>query len=204
MSELPQFAEAALTSPWLYVALAIVSLLDSFLPAVPSEPVLVVAGTAAAAGEASLVLVIVATAVGAYAGDLVPYVVGKRMAAPVLARLPSGTRRRRVHDRISAELHSHAGLVLITSRFVPVGRYLVTLSAGMSALPVRIFLSYSGIAVVTWSTYVVLAGYLGGKTMQDNPVLAVGIGMVLAGFLSAAISVALRIGGRTVPSGSLE
>jgi membrane protein DedA with SNARE-associated domain len=185
-------AERLVASPWLYLILVVISLLDSFLPAIPSEPVLVVAGVAAAAGDASLVLVIAAVAVGAFAGDLVPYGLGRVLAAPILGRMPVGTRRRRVHDRISAELEAHAAFALITSRFVPVGRYFVTLAAGISALPFRTFALYTGIAVATWSAYIVLVGYLGGAAMQDDTVLAVGVGLVVATVVSAATRCALR------------
>ena len=119
-------AEAVVASPWLYVILLGVSFLDSFLPAIPGEPVVVLAGVAAATGDASLVLVIVATAFGAFGGDLVPYAVGRVLAAPVLRRMPSGTRRRRVHDWVSAQLTTRTAIVLVTSRFIPVGRYVVT------------------------------------------------------------------------------
>ncbi|GAA1905504.1 hypothetical protein [Williamsia serinedens] len=37
-------AEAVVSSPWLYVILVGVSFVDSFLPAIPSEPVVVAAG----------------------------------------------------------------------------------------------------------------------------------------------------------------
>ena len=55
-------AEALVLSPWLYVILLVVSFLDSFLPAIPSEPFLVVAGVAAANGDANVMLVVAATA----------------------------------------------------------------------------------------------------------------------------------------------
>ena len=188
-------AETAVASPWLYLILVVISLLDSFLPAIPSEPVLVIAGVAAAAGDASLVMVVLATAVGAFVGDLVPYGLGRVLAGPMLARLPEGTRRRRLHDRVGADLEAHAGVVLITSRFIPVGRYLVTLTAGMGGLPFRTFALYTGISVVCWSAYIVLAGYLGGAAVGDNALLAVGVGVVLAVVVSGAMKYAVRWAG---------
>ncbi|MFW0873097.1 DedA family protein [Rhodococcoides corynebacterioides] len=185
-------AEALVLSPWLYVILVVVSFLDSFLPAIPSEPFLVVAGVAAANGDANVTLVIVATAVGAFGGDLVPYFVGRALAAPVLRRLPPGTRRRRSLDWIGAQLAERPGLILVTSRYVPVGRYFVTLSAGISSLPWRTFGPYTAIAVVTWSIYIVMAGYLGGQALQDNMILAVLVGLTVALAVTPLTQLVLR------------
>ncbi len=192
-----QLAEDLVSSPWLYVILLSVSLLDSFLPAIPSEPVIVVAGVAAADGDVSLVGVIAATAVGAFLGDLVPYGIGRVSADPILKRLPAGSKRRATHDWLSAELARRAGYVLITSRFIPVGRYLVTLSAGISKLHWPTFAGYTAISVITWSAYTVLAGYLGGKAFQDNALLAIGVGLGLALVVSVTVEAVRYIGRRT-------
>ena len=183
-----QLADELTSSPWLYLILIVVSLLDSFLPAVPSEPVVVVAGVAAATGDANLILVVAATAVGAFAGDTIPYGVGRVAADPILRRLLPDTRRRRAYDWIHSELDTRAGYVLITSRFIPVGRYLVTLCAGITRLRWPKFATYTAISVAAWSTYTVLAGSLGGAAFQDNPLLAVGAGFALALLVSGAIA----------------
>ncbi len=65
--------ESLITSPWLYAVLIAVSLLDSFLPLIPSEPVVIVAGVYAATEQTDIVLVIAATTLGAFLGDLFPY-----------------------------------------------------------------------------------------------------------------------------------
>lgn len=71
--------ESLLASPALYAVLIAVSLLDSFLPLIPSEPVVILAGIAAATGQTNIMLVIAATTVGAFLGDLVPYSIGQLM-----------------------------------------------------------------------------------------------------------------------------
>jgi membrane-associated protein len=79
-------AESLITSPWLYAVLIAVSFLDSFLPLIPSEPVVIVAGVYAGTGQTDIVLVIAATTLGAFLGDLLPYTVGRLLGARVLAR----------------------------------------------------------------------------------------------------------------------
>lgn len=179
--------EKVIASPWLYLVLIAVSLLDSFLPAIPSEPVIVTAGVYAATGETQLLPVIVATALGAFLGDMVPYGLGRVMADRVLERLPVGTRRRKVHNWLRAELESRAGYVLITSRFIPVGRYLVTLTAGITRLRWPKFAGYTVISCAAWSSYTVLAGYAGGMLFRDNTVVGIAVGMGLAVLTTAAV-----------------
>src|SRR3712207_8009984 len=59
-------AESLITSPWLYAVLIAVSFLDSFLPLIPSEPVVIVAGVYAGTGQTNIGLVIAATTLGAF------------------------------------------------------------------------------------------------------------------------------------------
>jgi membrane protein DedA with SNARE-associated domain len=182
-----RLAEELVSSPWLYLILIAVSLLDSFLPAIPSEPVIVVAGVYAASGQTQLLPVIVATALGAFMGDMIPYGLGRLLAERVLTRLPVGSRRRRTHDWLRAELRDRAAYVIITSRFIPVGRYLVTLTAGITRLRWPIFAGFTAISCTAWSTYTVLAGYAGGTFFGDNTFVAIGVGIGLAVLTSAAI-----------------
>jgi membrane-associated protein len=182
-----RLAEELVSSPWLYLVLISVSLLDSFLPAIPSEPVIVIAGVYAASGETQLVPVIAATALGAFLGDMVPYGLGRLVAERVLKRLPPGTKRRRAHDWLRAELEHRAGYVLITSRFIPVGRYLVTLTAGVTRLRWPTFAGFTAVSCAAWSIYTVLAGYAGGTFFGDNTFVAIGVGIGLAVLTSAAV-----------------
>jgi membrane-associated protein len=182
-----RLAEELISSPWLYLVLIAVSLLDSFLPAIPSEPVIVVAGVYAASGETRLLPVVAATALGAFLGDMVPYWLGRLMADRVLTWLPPGTRRRKAHDWLGAELQARAGYVLITSRFIPVGRYLVTLTAGMTRLSWPPFAGYTAMSCAAWSAYTVFAGYAGGQLFQDNTFVGIGVGIGLAVLASTAV-----------------
>ncbi|GIJ44874.1 hypothetical protein Val02_17600 [Virgisporangium aliadipatigenens] len=176
-----ELTRSFVSSPWLYAILIAVSLLDSFLPLIPSEPVVILAGVYAASGETELVAVIAATALGAFLGDLVPYGVGRAMEERLLKRLPPGTKRRRTHDWLAAELDRRGGFVLVSTRFIPVGRYLATLTTGMVGYPFGHYAFFTGIAAVAWSGYTVLSGYVGGALFRDNPLygIAVGVGLAL-------------------------
>ncbi|MFC5233134.1 DedA family protein [Pseudonocardia zijingensis] len=185
-------AESLIASPWLYAVLIAVSFLDSFLPLIPSEPVVIVAGVYAGTGQTDIVLVIAATTLGAFLGDLLPYAVGRLLGARVLARMPPGSRRRKAHDWFVRELEARGGFVLVTTRFIPVGRYLATLSTGLVGYPLRKYMLFVGFATASWSAYTALTGYLGGVVFQDNALLGIAVGVGLA-FVVTGVIEAVRV-----------
>jgi membrane-associated protein len=184
-------AESLITSPWLYAVLIAVSFLDSFLPLIPSEAVVIVAGVYAGTGQTDIVLVIAATTLGAFLGDLLPYTVGRLLGARVLKRMPLGSKRRAAHDWFTRELDARGGFILVTTRFIPVGRYLATLSTGLVGYPLRKYVLFVAFATASWSAYTALTGYLGGVVFQDNTLLGIAVGVGLA-FVATGVIEAVR------------
>jgi membrane protein DedA with SNARE-associated domain len=191
--------ESLTASPALYAVLIAVSLLDSFLPLIPSEPVVVLAGIAGATGQTDITLVIAATTVGAFLGDLVPYSIGRWMGKRVLKRLPAGTKRRKAYDWFERELALRGGFVLVSTRFIPVGRYLATGTAGVVRYPLHKFMPYVAISTFTWSAYTALSGYLGGVFFQENTLLSVAVGVGLAFSVTGAVEFSRYIRRRKSP-----
>ncbi|SDG08757.1 membrane protein DedA, SNARE-associated domain [Lentzea fradiae] len=193
-----RLAESLISSPWLYAVLAAVSFLDSFLPLIPSEPVVIVAGVYAATGQTDIVLVIAATTAGAFLGDLLPYSVGRLLGERVLKRLPPGSKRRAAHDWFARELDARGGFVLVTTRFIPVGRYLATLSTGLVRYPVGKYVLFVAFATASWSAYTALTGYLGGVVFQENTLLGIAVGVGLAFVVTGFIELVRYLRRRTV------
>ncbi|SEQ81606.1 membrane protein DedA, SNARE-associated domain [Lentzea xinjiangensis] len=188
-----RLAESLISSPWLYAVLIAVSFLDSFLPLIPSEPVVIVAGVYAATGQTNIVLAIAATTLGAFLGDLVPYSIGRLLGTRVLKRMPPGTKRRAAHDWFTRELDARGGFILVSTRFIPVGRYLATLSTGLVGFPLAKYLMFIAFATTSWSAYTALTGYLGGVLFQDNALLGMAVGIGLAFVVTGFIEVVRRL-----------
>ncbi|MCO1660684.1 DedA family protein [Pseudonocardia humida] len=188
-----ELAESLIASPWFYAVLIAVSFLDSFLPLIPSEAVVIVAGVYAAAGQTDIVLVIAATTLGAFLGDLLPYAVGRLLGARVLKRMPPGSKRRAAHDWFARELDARGGFILVTTRFIPVGRYLATLSTGLVGYPLRKYVLFVAFATASWSAYTALTGYLGGVFFQDNTLLGIAVGVGLAFVVTGVIEAVRHI-----------
>lgn len=171
-----------MSSPWIYVALFGLSMFDAFIPVFPSESLVVTAGVFASNGKPNLVLVIVASAAGAFCGDHISYFIG-RFAGDRLERwLRPGTRRRTAYDQAGRILAKRGGLVLVIARYIPGGRTAATLVMGAVRHPLRSFTPFDALATVLWASYSALIGYLGGSAFENDPFkgLLLGLGIALA------------------------
>jgi len=184
-----QLVEGAMASPWVLLALFAFAAIDGFFPAVPSESLVVTAGVFAASGEPSLPLVIAAAALGAFTGDHVSYLVGRKAGGRLTRRLRPGTRKQAAFAWAGRALDERGGTILVVCRYVPGARTAVTLTAGAVRHPLRSFSFFDGIAALSWGTYSALVGYLGGAAFEDDPLKGVVLGLGLAISVAAAVEV---------------
>ncbi|MCU4297114.1 DedA family protein [Brevibacterium permense] len=172
---------ATLTSPWVYLLIAVAAALDSLVPIVPSETLLITAATFAATGQPHPAGLVLAAAGGALLGDLAAHLVG-RFASSGMGRLRRWTRIAELLDSARTGFSRRGGSVLIAGRFVPGGRSLATIGSGLLGIPLRMFLLWDGIGSLAWALYSTVIGLIGGTIFEDRPLLgvAVGIGIALA------------------------
>jgi membrane-associated protein len=160
---------------------------DGFFPVVPSESLVVTAGVFAATGGQALSLIIAAAAVGAFTGDHVSYLLGRRAANRFTDRLRAGSRRSAAYGWARKVLAERGGTVIVVARYIPGGRTAVTLTAGAVHHPLSSFSLFDGIAAVSWATYAALVGYLGGAAFEEEPLKGVVLGLGLALSVAGAI-----------------
>jgi len=182
-----ELVEGALNSPWGLLALAVVAAIDGFFPVVPSESLVVTAGVFASTGDQTLSLIIAAAAVGAFTGDHVSYLVGRRAAKRFTDRLREGSQRSAAYGWARRVLAERGGTVIVVARYIPGGRTAVTLTAGAVHHPLSSFTFFDGIAAVSWATYAALVGYLGGAAFEEEPLKGVVLGLGLALSVAGAI-----------------
>lgn len=157
---------------WFIGIILVIALLDSVVPIVPSETLVIIGGVAAGQGDQRLLLVIAAGAIGAFLGDNTAYELGDRMSGFIQRH---ADRRPKWQARLvwaSEQIRVRGGLLLITARFIPGGRTALTVSSGITHQPRRWFVGWITIAVVIWATYAALLGYIGGKAFEDNHTMA--------------------------------
>lgn len=155
-------------SRWFYLVIMLGTLFDSVFPVAPSESLVIAGGVSAGLGDLNLGLVILAAWVGAFCGDHVSYLVGRRASAWFMRR---ADRRQKTANRLawaSNQIRVRGGLLLITARFVPAGRTVLTLAAGITRQRMTWFTAWVIVAVSIWSTYASMLGFIGGQAFEDN------------------------------------
>lgn len=164
---------ADFSSNWYFlVIIFVVAYLDSVVPIVPSETMVIIGGVAAGRGDQLLIAVIGAGAIGAFLGDTTAYLIGNRMSGTIERRAASRPKLRRRLDWAGDQIQIRGGLLLITARFIPGGRTALTVTSGITNQPRKWFMGWVAIAGVIWATYAALLGYIGGQAFQDNHTLA--------------------------------
>lgn len=172
MTDLLNWIESFTGDPFFYFVVFIIALLDSVVPVVPSETTLILGGIAAGQGSLRLPYVIGLGALGAAIGDSIAYFLGGRAGGWMKRRLTGSEGGARRLAWTEQQLARRGGLLLITGRFVPGGRTMITFASGLTAQPYGRFLFFDTIACVLWATYGGTLGYFFGERFKDNHTLA--------------------------------
>jgi membrane protein DedA with SNARE-associated domain len=199
MSEaITTWVEGAMASPWVLLALFAFAAIDGFFPAVPSESLVVTAGVFAAAnGDPSLPLVILAAGLGAFTGDHVSYLVGARAGGRISQRLRPGTKKAAAFDWAGRTLADRGGTILVVCRYIPGARTAVTLTSGAVRFPLRSFSLFDGLAAASWGLYSGLVGFVGGAAFEEEPLKGVVLGLGLAVGVAILVEVVRLLRGRS-------
>lgn len=183
-------------SPVFYLVIFIIALLDSVLPIVPSETMVIIGGVAAGLGDLNIVAVIALGAAGAFLGDNMSFEIGLRARDAVTRWYGKSEKRAKRLEWADQQIEERGGLLLITARFIPGGRTLLTLSCGVTGQPHRWFAQWVGAAAVIWASYAALLGFVGGKTFEDNHTLAFVVAFTTAVSITVLIEVVRHVRNR--------
>ncbi|MBQ0904246.1 DedA family protein [Micromonospora sp. U21] len=196
MMDLLDLLHQTMSSPWVYLAIFAIAVLDGFFPVVPSETAVITAGVFAASGAPYLPAVILVAAVGALVGDHISYAIGRSGGTRLLDRLPPDGRRWAAVERARRGIADRGGLILTVARYVPGGRTAVTLTMGAVHYPRRRFLAFDALAAGSWGLYSALVGYLGGLAFEQDPLRGLLLGLGLALTVTMIVEVVRWLGRR--------
>jgi membrane-associated protein len=160
------------SSPWFYVIIYVIAVLDSVFPVVPSETLVIIGGVSAGLGDLSITFVMLAAGLGAFTGDNMSYLIGLRASGAITRRYERTEKGRRRLRTVIEQIHERGGMLLITARFIPGGRTILTLSCGITRQERRWYASWIAAAATIWAVYASLLGFIGGKTFEENHTLA--------------------------------
>ncbi|CAD5991502.1 DedA family protein [Agreia sp. COWG] len=189
----------AVSSPFALLVVFAVCMLDAFFPPVPSDIVLVAAvAIAVGSGPALLVPLIVVAAVGAIIGDNIVYELGRRLGTTRYRWMRSRPMTAAI-SRAEHQLLTRPASLIVTGRYIPVGRIAVNLTAGSVGVPRRRFIPLSIVAGLSWSIYMFVVALVASTWIHDNPVLAAVAAAAFAVVLGLVID---RVMGRRARSRS--
>ena len=153
---------------WFYGLIFGIALTDAIFPIVPSETAVILGGIAAGQGSLSLPVVIVVAALGAAIGDNTAYEIGMRASRRIELWAQAKEKRADRLQWAKTQLKKRGGSLLLTARFIPGGRTMITIASGITHQPRKRFMSYVGLAAVIWAAYASLLGYVFGERFKDD------------------------------------
>lgn len=177
---------------WVYPLGALFVTVSAMLPPVPSTTLFVALGALSASSDAlNPFLLATAMLAGAMAGDVGTYALARRfdMSSWSLMR---GRKRQAALSSARRRLASDGLPLVMTSRYIPLGRLTMNLAASLAPVPWRRFLLQAGIAGLVWSAYSVGVGVLSGVWPQLSTEFAVVLAIAVSLVLGKAISMVVE------------
>ena len=153
---------------------------DGVFPAIPGETALIGGALLASDGDLSLVAVIAAGIIGGWVGDNASYLLGARLGRPLAGSLARSERAQRRLEWARDQLEDRGAEVIISIRFVPVGRTASTFACGLLEMPWRRFALVDAVAVSLWTVYAAVLGFAAGRTLGISGPAVIAIAVAIA------------------------
>ncbi len=189
MTEVTDFLTTLAGTPWAYVVMAGILIIDGFFPFVPGETGVVTLAALGASGHGPVVwTVLVVAIVATMIGDGIAFFMGRKVG---IERW-SWMRRPRVARAFAwaaAGLRRRPTVFLMIAKFVPFARVAVTMTAGAGRLPVRRYLPISFAASTFYTGYHVLVAMIAGTAFASMPLLGAGVAILAVVLFGALFEV---------------
>ena len=180
-----------------YLIALILPAFDAIIPVLPSETAVIALGvTTARSTDPRIALLVACAAAGAFLGDNLCYLLGRRFGPAVQRRFfdtPKGARTRAWAER---SLERFGTQLIIVCRFIPGARTAVTLTCGLVGYPRRRFVPATAVAAVIWALYAFLIGRLGGQAFQHNIWAGLAVALGASIVISGLVELIRRLYGR--------
>ncbi|GLZ81544.1 hypothetical protein Afil01_63510 [Actinorhabdospora filicis] len=140
--------------------------LENLFPPLPSEVILPLAGFTASQGKLTLAGALIWTTLGSVVGAVALYLIGawlgRDRVRAIAAKLP--LIKLSDVDKTEAWFQRHGRKAVFLGRMIPIFRSLISIPAGVSRMPLPVFLLYTAIGSLIWNSVLVLAGFYLGES----------------------------------------
>lgn len=155
-----------------YWGVALLMLLETIFPPIPSEVIMTVAGVSAARGNMNLGGTIAAGTAGAMLGNYMWYWLAIKFGEARMQRFIGRYSRWLTLDwaeivRGQALFRKHGSIIILVARMLPTLRSLISIPAGLFGMSLARFLIFSTIGTAGWSAALAGGGYFLGSQFQD-------------------------------------
>ncbi|MBG6183369.1 membrane protein DedA with SNARE-associated domain [Arthrobacter sp. CAN_A214] len=167
---------------------------DVVFPLVPSELMVIAAGTMASHGDLFLPGAVLVAMAGSWLGDLALFLLFRRRLTHWLDRFRWG---RSVHRGLRSAVEkagkspTYAGLVAV--RFLPGGRTASVAAAGIAEVSLKPFLVATAIGAVLWAGWLLGLGYVTGATTGLPLWMSALLGMLVGTLVGAVTAAVLAV-----------
>lgn len=180
-----------------YFGIALLMFLDNIFPPIPSELIMPAAGFTAAQGKLHIVGVIMAGCCGSILAAITLYWFGRFLHED---RLTAWLERHgkwlflKPEDlkKATGWFNQHGRKIVFFGRMIPAVRSIISIPAGMSGMPFSLFLLYTSMGTIIWTSVLALAGYYLGNNIEKFSHWLSGIGNVILIVLVIAAFIAIR------------
>jgi len=187
MDVINEFIIGQAAALWVYPLVFAVCILDGFFPPVPSETVLVtLASLSGSTGLPHLWIVVVLAALGAIIGDNIAYTIGRKVGTDRF-RWMRRPKARAAFAWARRGLDKRGAAVILTARYIPVGRIAVNMTAGATRYPRQKFVPLTILGGTTWALYSALVGRLVGGWFESQPLFGAAVSICVAVVLGVGI-----------------
>jgi membrane protein DedA with SNARE-associated domain len=190
-----------LSSPAAFLVVGALALVDGVIPLVPARTALIGIGVIAGTGDLRAYPMLAVATGAAFLSDNLSYYLGAHLWPRLAPHLLRSERARYLLNWVERELASHGTIVIGLARVIPGGPTPVTLTAGSLGFPIRRFRIASAVSAAIWSAYAFASGLI-GTTVTNRPLIALLVGIALAGALTVALRLGMKF--RDGPGGHLH
>lgn len=142
-----------------YPGLVFMMALESMIAPVPSEVVMPFAGFLIVKGHFTVLGGVVASSLGTILGSLISYYMGKWGGYPLVVRFGRYLLLDKSHLDLTVRWFERYGeITILTCRFIPVVRHLISIPAGVGNMNLVKFSIFTLIGGTIWNTFLLWAG----------------------------------------------
>ena len=157
---------------WGYWGVFLLMILENVIPPVPSEAIMTVGGIAVSKGQMNFAALVAVGTAGTVIGNLFWWEIGRRLGYKRMKPLIDRFGRWLTMDwheveKLKSYFDRWGGPTVLIFRFMPVGRTVISIPAGLMHMPFWRFVGYTAVGSIIWNVFLVGVGYWLGATVDD-------------------------------------